>query len=1226
MADPFAAFEGRYGRQSGGGGDVWEDFGRRFTVARIDPGKTQKAGGLNRMNEQQLATLGYKPQDIADWNDLPERQQKKVEKTLMDVIGNVSPTLKEGYKPGSLTEKFPRTNVQDMDLSKFSNLNKAFNQGAADTFRGAREGTQHFAEDFIKNNMLGITQGSGEVTEQDIARDPEKYRDYGRTGQSKYFAPKAKSTAQQAGQLANTAMFYGTLGSGGLAKLGSTPFQKVAISAGEEGLQNVISGAASRYGETGQAKDAFDLGAIAGDFGMGAAFGGAVGARGARQLSKANKTIDNFTSQTRLLDEINSLAAGAKTVNKAKTLNDTLQIEAPKTRGVQGEGFTMGDPEPVLASASRRLKQIEYDLPRTKDPEQFRVLKQERENITQAIQDGDIESLRRADPSMRYAEDFKPGKTSTAAPEAPRTVVPREPLTPAPQSGKLGKVITNIRKGVIDDLTEVKKAFKGQTDKASGLKVADVIDEKVGGVRRSDSVAEAELRSNQAWQELGELLRGKGRQKVARKEAKEIATFISEKQDAINRNKLGENVEIPVGTAKQEQAYALLNKSTKSVVERAYKAGLIDEAKYRQWMADPDYTRVQREIDEYVSPPGSRRSPEGSLASTITKQKLKGSDKAALDPFASFVDWNRKITTEIQRNDLATYLTGQLEKSGMGRLTTAPNVSERSIARFRNGVKELVETDPAIASAIKDMDQITFGALEKYATAPGRLLRAGATGMNVAFTVPNFIKDQMTSFVLSKNVMATHNPLRFLEGLWESSKYALKGDKAHMSKDFELFLKHNKSMTQADLYRDLRKASNEAYESLGLKRGSALRKYEDLISSTEYSTRYQNWLGTYKKALKNNDSPEIALQKANLAARRNSVDFSSHGEMSTFMRLFNPYINASIQGSRSLARAFKEQPIKTSAKIATTVLAPVAGLTYWNLADPERAKIYANMNEWDRENNMIFVLDGGKGILKLPLPEGIKQFAKPVRSMIEAQYIGDKPSYLEMAKNWLVDPFSPIGTSANELLSSAIPQAIKPVVETAINRDLYTGKEIIPKQLLGEEKDKQAFEGTSQLYRDLANILKVSPLQVQKIVKGYTAGGGEGLVESIDKLRGMAGQDVATGKRSTPEQLTNRFYQKEGNNAVQSKFYETYNPLKEQASSLSDTIGIGRSKGVSYQDAKSKQDNFNEKVEAQKNDYLRKYGNALTQEEKDKYSKMMDYIKIDTKQYKKKEGYYVSKY
>lgn len=1217
--DTIAALRGGggYGRAGGDNFDSVLDNLRRT--------KTVNSGSKDFLTR-------IKEWDKADWEKQQEADRKKREqeelnktgKTLMDAIAGATPTLQQGYKPGAITDKFPRTNVRDMDLSKFSNVNRAFNEGARDTFRGAREGTQTFAEGFIKNNMLGITQGAGEINEQDMAKNPEKYRDYGRTGNSKYYAPKAKSTAQQAGQLANSALFYGTLGSGGLAKLASTPFQKVAFSAGEEGLQNVISGAASRYGETGRTEDAFDLGALAGDFGMGAAFGGAVGARGASQLSKANKTLNNFSNQTQLLDSINSMAAGAKTVNKAKSLNDTLQIEAPKSRGgVQGNGFTMGDADPVLASASRRLQQIDADLPKTRNPEQFRALKQEQQAITQAIQDGNVEGLKRADPTIRYGEDFNPGKTPTEAPQAPRAVTPREPLTPVAQSGRLGKAITKIQKGVVDDLVEVKKAFKGKVDKESGLKVADVIDEKAGSVRRSDSVAEYELKKNTAWQELGSLLRGEGKRKVARKEAKEIAAFISDKQDAINKNKLGGDVEVPVGTAKQEQAYALLNQSTKSVVERAYKAGLIDRAKYEAWMADPDYTRVQRELDEFVSPPGSRRSPEGSLASTITKQKLKGSEKAALDPFASFVDWNRKITTEINRNDLATYLTGQLETSGMGRVTN--QASEKVVARFRNGLKEMVETDPAIASALKDMDQITFGALEKYATAPGRALRAGATGMNVAFTVPNFIKDQMSSFVLSKNVMATHNPLRFLEGIWESSKYALKGDKANVSKDFELFLKHNKSMTQADLYRDLKKASNEAYESLGLKRGSAVRKYEDLISSTEYATRYQNWLGTYKKALKN-DTPEVALQKANLAARRNSVDFSSHGEMSTFMRLFNPYINAGIQGSRSLARAFKEQPIKTPAKIAATVLAPVTGLTYWNLADPERAKVYANINEWDRENNMIFVLDGGKGILKLPLPEGIKQFAKPVRSMIESQYIGDKPGYLEMAKNWLVDPFSPIGTSANELLSSSIPQAIKPVLEVALNKDLYTGKEIVPKQLAGEDKANQVYEGTSQLYRDIAKTLNVSPLQVQKIVKGYTAGGGEGLVESLDQVRKLASGDVNTGKRSVPEQLTNRFYQKEDSNAVQRNFYDIYNPLKEQSGSVSDSIGIAKNKGLSYEDAMSKQNKFNDRVESQKNDYLRKYGNALSQEEKDKYIKMMDYIKIDTKQYKKKDGYYISKY
>ncbi len=305
MADPFAAFEGRYGRQSGGGGDVWSSFENRFSIARLDPSKSKKAGGLNMLDEKQLATLGYKPGDIEDWNENPIRKQKRLEDVLTGIASQSSPTLKPGYQPGSLTKTFPRTNVEDKDLSTW----RGFASGAKQTTLGAME-------EFLKSSgALGITQGTGEITEQDIARDPEKYRNYGRTGNSKYFAPKAKSTAQQAAEALNSGAFYGTMFGKGLAQLGGTPLTKFGLGVAEEGSQNVISGATQRYGKTGSTAEAFNPEAMGQDLTLGAIFGGIMRAPGAISGTRqANKALSNTLDQ---IETQNTYRGVADVINQA---------------------------------------------------------------------------------------------------------------------------------------------------------------------------------------------------------------------------------------------------------------------------------------------------------------------------------------------------------------------------------------------------------------------------------------------------------------------------------------------------------------------------------------------------------------------------------------------------------------------------------------------------------------------------------------------------------------------------------------------------------------------------------------------------------------------------------------------------------------------------------------------------------------------------------------------
>lgn len=914
---------------------------------------------------------------------------------------------------------------------------------------------------------------------------------------------------------------------------------------------------------------------------------------------------------------------------------------------------------------------------------------------------------------------------------------------------KVGKKVTDMKDEfvakVVDDLNYVKKPFKGDFDEEAGMKVTEKIKEMATDLRQFTGIAQRRLQENPAYQELGALI-GKDKRTY-----QDLGDFIKKKQNALNAQKLGKDAKVPVGTPEQEQAYQLLNQATKPQIEMLYKEGVIDKTKFDRWMADPDYTRVQREVTEELND-GARGSGGFTLSTPTTDQKLKGSSKEAIDPFAAFEDWVRRTTLDVQKNKLGKYIRDQSKKKGITeplresdkvakrmelygeasqlrtlrsslektlnkqkkyiggiqKEVTALNARGRTVAGqelnkaikeifptnkqgvldvqaakkkiesidsnelrkikrmvgtrqpkltqaldeleaikadystarkevadlvnrarnlsdkdpngqktlkvFEKGVKELYTIDPRAAKQLSGATDLELKAIANWILAPSRVLRAGATSMNPAFAVPNFVRDQASSAILSGNVLATHNPISFYQGLKEAvikpTMRATIGKKVKSklwepSDKYKDYLEKNRYMNQVDLFRNLKGATRQAQENMGIKGENVVRKWENIISATENFTRFQNFFGTYKKALRDTDNAEQALQLANRAARENSINFSARGEWANFSKMFNPYINAGIQGSARLARALKERPIPTGLKLGTGLMMPMAVSTYYNLSDPERAYAYSQLPDYVRENNIVMIM--GDNIITLPLSPGLKEFTKPVQNLIASEYLGDRQSFLETAKNLLVDPFSPIGTTANELMGSAIPQAVKPVVEVGINRNIFSGRDVVDKKLEGELPEKQVYATTGQLYRDIGRIFNTSPLKVKKIVSGYTAGGGEGVLGTADALRGKN-----TGGRSFIEQISKRFRPPEGNE-INNKFFNSYMPLRLQGTNISKEI-TDKVKANDMEGARKLADEMNSRIDKETERFNKTYGRYYKGPETDEDTdlrEMLNELKID---------------
>ena len=471
---------------------------------------------------------------------------------------------------------------------------------------------------------------------------------------------------------------------------------------------------------------------------------------------------------------------------------------------------------------------------------------------------------------------------------------------------------------------------------------------------------------------------------------------------------------------------------------------------------------------------------------------------------------------------------------------------------WNDGVQELYEVDAGTFRQLNGMSNKVMGNTARAAMQANRILRFGATAGNPSFAAANVVRDFFTSAIHTDDIFATHNPMAVGRSLKETiakpigrstlgklgKKDSFINNMLQPSDEFQQFLIKNQNITRADLGKQLDATIGEVQKIMGVKRDSPLQTWENVVSGSELFGRYQNFSGTLRKEIAQGDgsvaSFSKALSTANRASAKNSINFANQSEYANAIKIMNPYLNAGIQGSRQLGRTLLDKPITASFKIVSGVIAPVMAATYYNLADPERAEVYASMlatNPAEVENNLIFVKGDGN-VIKLPLPPGINKFANPFRNAIEAEYVGDQQGFKDNAVDFM-GAFNPFGNSKSEALGTLLPQPLIPVVEDVTNHSFFYDDNIVPENMEFTPEEEQYYNSIPQSVRDIANILNISPIKAQHYIRGYTAGVGTGVFGTADKILGRE-----SGTQSFDDQILKRFYKPDANKGVSNTYYD----------------------------------------------------------------------------------------
>lgn len=603
--------------------------------------------------------------------------------------------------------------------------------------------------------------------------------------------------------------------------------------------------------------------------------------------------------------------------------------------------------------------------------------------------------------------------------------------------------------------------------------------------------------------------------------------------------------------AKFNDRYSGLNDYYQDLAVKARDAGVITPKRFAMFKANKDYIRLQRDMDDLANQNPGGGGGKYSLSSTVTKQKVQGSNREAIDVVATALDYGRKIETEVTRNTTGIHLVDTLSKANLARRVSAKQAQNKNVINiFRNGKQEHWVVPQEIKRVADEIDPFTIGKVGQVIGAPGRLLRATATALNPVFTASNVIKDQIDSVVLSKNAVRTHDPRNIASGLKNSVQDFTGFGTSPLFNKFDRIVG---TTNKFDLNRN-QKRTGEIIDNVRGGRAAKtknaskhlLRTFEDANSITERSTRFQSFKGMYDdavsklgddaqkaewKAAKTSAQQEEFFKKhkkldadaemqAGIGALENTINFGRAGSWGRNLNLIYPYLNANIQGSRQLVKSAKERPVATGVKAGAYIGVPIIAATLWNTEDPERRKIYENIDDYEKENNIIIIKPGTKyddvskgsyGVIKIPLAPGFGKLLQPIRHATEAaKGVKSESNRIHKTISAVASPFTgPIDTgSLNGLTSSLTPQAAKPAVNQGMNRDLYTGKPIVPDYLKESQTDpkKRVTPYTSSISRIVGEKLGTEPVRVDKAIYDTTSKVGQFGVNAVDRVLAATGK------------------------------------------------------------------------------------------------------------------------
>jgi hypothetical protein len=588
------------------------------------------------------------------------------------------------------------------------------------------------------------------------------------------------------------------------------------------------------------------------------------------------------------------------------------------------------------------------------------------------------------------------------------------------------------------------------------------------------------------------------------------------------------------------EARKMYNEYNNGLINWIAEAGAIDKAVAKQLTKDQDYIPFYRAIGDNVvmEIAGSQTITIGNIQNQPYLKELVGGDQKIQDFFTSSLQ-NTSMLVDMGLRNLATkeaafslQEAGLLQQTGTykGKPTYMANghgPTQPNVLRFKRDGKDAYVTVNSESIGIpsellvKGMHGVTttIGGFTKVLAIPAQFLRTMVTRSPV-YAARQVVRDSMSNYLLAGGDMTpVASAAKELISMYAGTSA---GEKALQQRGViggQLLTGTSEDMQKILL--QLTKGGS------GWEMG--LAKLDRMHMKADASARITLYNSYRKQGMSDMEATLATLE---------SMNFSKRGASGSLyaLNMMVPFLNAQIQGLNVLYESFTgklpyAEKLAVQRKLIVRGLMMAAGtVAYAAMMQDDEA--YKNANLRDRLQNWFIRIPGVDEPIKVPIPFEVGLIFKALPEAVLLMNKEDEDANKVLAAlGGLAAMSSPVG------VSTAVPQAAKPIVEGVMNRSFYNGAEIESQreqELLPQERVRDKTSGVAKLLSGAIGAVTetagyptkgISPIMIDSLINGYTGGTGLAIAQMIGTLVPVGDQPAAATKRMSDLPIVGSMFQ-----------------------------------------------------------------------------------------------------
>jgi hypothetical protein len=357
-----------------------------------------------------------------------------------------------------------------------------------------------------------------------------------------------------------------------------------------------------------------------------------------------------------------------------------------------------------------------------------------------------------------------------------------------------------------------------------------------------------------------------------------------------------------------------------------------------------------------------------------------------------------------------------------------------------------------------------------------------------------------------------------------------------------------------------------------------LSRAEAISMEADALTRRAQYNSYIKQGLSEMEATYMALESMNFNKRGASP--SIHWANSLI-----PFFNAQIQSLNVLYKALSGNlPFNERLKIQEKLLTRgfiIAGGTMAYAAAMQDDEAYKNATPDQKYGNWFVRIPGVEEPLRIPIPFEIGYIFKALPEALYNSMMNEHGSEEAVkAFNQILIQTIPGGSSMPTIQVGGfkvptllpIPQAMKPMIETALGKSFYTGRDILSKaeqQLLPEAQFR---ENTTEIAKAFGKAAGASPIKVEEFIKGYTGTMGLAFLQAVSSPFSSEGSPEKTYKRLSERAVIGGAFQPNDAGEIITSTFERMNEFAKVKQSVDNYIDRGeKAKALELINSRSKE-------------------------------------------------------